>query len=50
MFVLDTDILSLLLRAHVRMTERVAQATDEVAGGWACHPGPSQAAFTNLGP
>jgi tRNA(fMet)-specific endonuclease VapC len=31
MFVLDTDILSLLLRAHARVTERVAQATREVA-------------------
>jgi len=31
MFVLDTDILSLLLRAHARVTERVAQATEEVA-------------------
>ncbi len=30
MFVLDTDILSLLLRAHARVTERVAQATEEV--------------------
>ena len=31
MFVLDTDILSLLLRAHARVTERVARATEEVA-------------------
>jgi tRNA(fMet)-specific endonuclease VapC len=31
MFVLDTDILSLLLRGHARVTERVAQATEEVA-------------------
>ena len=31
MFVLDTDILSLLLRAHARVTERLAQATEEVA-------------------
>jgi len=31
MFVLDTDILSLLLRAHARVAERVAQATEEVA-------------------
>ena len=31
MFVLDTDILSLLLRAHARVTERVAEATEEVA-------------------
>jgi tRNA(fMet)-specific endonuclease VapC len=30
MFVLDTDTLSLLLRAHVRVTERVAQAEQEV--------------------
>jgi tRNA(fMet)-specific endonuclease VapC len=30
MFVLDTDTLSLLLRAHVRVTERVAQAEEEV--------------------
>jgi tRNA(fMet)-specific endonuclease VapC len=31
MFVLDTDTLSLLFRAHARVTERVAQATEEVA-------------------
>ena len=31
MFVLDTDTLSLFLRAHARVTERVAQATEEVA-------------------
>ncbi len=31
MFILDTDILSLLLRGHARVTERVAQATEEVA-------------------
>jgi tRNA(fMet)-specific endonuclease VapC len=31
MFVLDTDILSLLLRAHARVTQRVAQAAEEVA-------------------
>ena len=31
MFVLDTDILSLLLRAHTRVRERVAEADDEVA-------------------
>ena len=31
MFVLDTDTLSLLLRAHGRVTDRVAQATEEVA-------------------
>jgi tRNA(fMet)-specific endonuclease VapC len=31
MFVLDTDILSLLLRAHACVTERVAHATEEVA-------------------
>jgi len=31
MFILDTDILSLLFRAHARVTERVAQATEEVA-------------------
>jgi hypothetical protein len=31
MFVVDTDTLSLLLRAHARVTERVAQATEEVA-------------------
>jgi tRNA(fMet)-specific endonuclease VapC len=31
MFVLDTDILSLFLRAHARVTERVAKATEEVA-------------------
>ena len=31
MFVLDTDTLSLLLRAHVRVTDRVAHATEEVA-------------------
>jgi tRNA(fMet)-specific endonuclease VapC len=30
MFVLDTDTLSLLFRAHARVTERVAQATEEV--------------------
>jgi tRNA(fMet)-specific endonuclease VapC len=31
MFVLDTDTLSLLLRAHARVTEHVAQATEEVS-------------------
>jgi tRNA(fMet)-specific endonuclease VapC len=31
MFILDTDTLSLLLRAHARVTGRVAQATGEVA-------------------
>ena len=31
MYVLDTDTLSLLLRAHARVTARFAQATDEVA-------------------
>ena len=31
MFVLDTDTLSLLLRAHVRVTDRVAHAIEEVA-------------------
>ena len=31
MFLLDTDTLSLLLRGHPRVTERVAQATEEVA-------------------
>ena len=31
MFVLDTDTLSLFLRGHARVTERVAQATEEVA-------------------
>jgi len=31
MFVLDTDILSLFLRAHARVTERVSQATEELA-------------------
>ena len=31
MFVLDTVTLSLLLRAHVRVTDRVAHATEEVA-------------------
>jgi tRNA(fMet)-specific endonuclease VapC len=31
MFVLDTDTLSLLFRGHARVTERVAQATEEVA-------------------
>jgi tRNA(fMet)-specific endonuclease VapC len=31
MFVLDTDALSLLLRGHARLTNRVAQATEEVA-------------------
>jgi tRNA(fMet)-specific endonuclease VapC len=31
MFVLDTDTLSLLLRGHARVTQRVAQATEEVA-------------------
>jgi tRNA(fMet)-specific endonuclease VapC len=31
MYVLDTDILSLLLRGRARVTERVAQATEEVA-------------------
>jgi tRNA(fMet)-specific endonuclease VapC len=31
MFVLDTDMVSLLLRGHTRVTERVAQATEEVA-------------------
>jgi tRNA(fMet)-specific endonuclease VapC len=31
MFVLDTDTLSLLLRAHVRVTDRVAHAAEEVA-------------------
>ena len=30
-FVLDTDTLSLFLRGHARVTERVAQATEEVA-------------------
>jgi tRNA(fMet)-specific endonuclease VapC len=30
MFVLDTDTLSLLLRGHPRVTERVAQAAEEV--------------------
>jgi tRNA(fMet)-specific endonuclease VapC len=30
MFVLDTDTLSLLLRAHARVTERVARSTYEV--------------------
>jgi tRNA(fMet)-specific endonuclease VapC len=31
MFLLDTDTVSLLLRGHPRVTERVAQATEEVA-------------------
>lgn len=31
MFVLDTDTLSLFLRGHARVTERVAQAREEVA-------------------
>jgi tRNA(fMet)-specific endonuclease VapC len=31
MFVLDTDTLSLLLRAHARVTERLTRATEEVA-------------------
>jgi tRNA(fMet)-specific endonuclease VapC len=31
MFLLDTDTLSLLLRGHPRVTERVAKATEEVA-------------------
>jgi hypothetical protein len=31
MFLLDTDTLSLLLRGHPRVTERVAQAKEEVA-------------------
>jgi tRNA(fMet)-specific endonuclease VapC len=31
MFVLDTDTLSLLLRGRARVTERVAQSTEEVA-------------------
>jgi tRNA(fMet)-specific endonuclease VapC len=31
MFILDTDTFSLLLRGHARVTERVAQATEEVA-------------------
>jgi tRNA(fMet)-specific endonuclease VapC len=31
MFVLDTDTLSLFLRAHVGVTDRVAHATEEVA-------------------
>jgi tRNA(fMet)-specific endonuclease VapC len=30
MFVLDTDTLSLFLRGHARVTERLAQATEEV--------------------
>lgn len=31
MFLLDTDTLSLLLRGHPRVAERMAQATEEVA-------------------
>ena len=31
MFLPDTDTLLLLLRGHPRVTERVAQATEEVA-------------------
>lgn len=31
MFVLDTDVLSLLFRGHARVTARVSRATEEVA-------------------